>query len=199
MMDRNERDEGYGDALEKQAKMNQVYLAIISRYRDYIEERENISVSELPTLVTPKADLVVRLANGIRSELGSYLYDKHFPEAAAKAVEYVRTQIDEIRLPLEFWLTPEETIKFRIGDTIDRNILLCSLLVELGNPSAKVLVLIDGTMRSFNYFEFNGRYLLVDLETGVKGFESREAMLASLNMGEESTAYEFNNQKYEDI
>lgn len=198
-MEGNEREEGYGEALEKQAKMNQVYLAIISRYRDYIEERENISVSELPTLVTPSAELVVRLTNGIKSEIGTYIYDKHFPDAAAKAVEYVRNQIDEIRLPIEFWLAPEETIKFGMGDTIDKNILLCSLLVGLGNPSAKVLVVIDGTLRPFNYFEFNGRYLLVDLKSGIRGFQSREEMIGSLHMGEESSAYEFNNQKYEDI
>lgn len=185
--------------LDKQAKMNQVYLAIISRYRDYIEEKENISVAELPTLVTPKAELVARLANSIRSELGSYIYDMHFPEAAARAFDFVRTQIDEIKLPLEFWLSPEETIKFGMGDVIDKNILLCSVLVALGNPSSKVLVVIDGAMRSYNYFEFKGRSVLVNLETGIKGFPTRNEMLASLAISDDSTVYEFNNQRYEDI
>ena len=86
-----------------------------------------------------------------------------------------------------------------MGDVIDKNILLCSLLVALGNPSSKVLVVIDGNMRSYNYFEFNGRHWLVDLSTGIKEFGSREAMLSSISIGEDSTVYEFNNQRYEDI
>ncbi|HVC58697.1 MAG TPA: hypothetical protein VND15_04465 [Candidatus Acidoferrales bacterium] len=198
-MDGYGREGGQTDSLEKHAKMSQVYLAIISRYREYIEEKENISVAELPTLVTPKAELVVRLAGSIKSELEPYTYDRHFPEAAAKAVEFVRTRIDDIKLPLEFWLSPEDTIKFGMGDVIDKNILLCSVLVALGNPSSKVLVVIDGTMRSYNYFEFNGRHLLIDFPTGIKGFPTREAMLSSLSTNEDSTVYEFNNQRYEDL
>ncbi|MDE1833192.1 MAG: hypothetical protein KGH58_02115, partial [Candidatus Micrarchaeota archaeon] len=123
----------------------------------------------------------------------------HFPEAAARAFDFVRTQIDEIKLPLEFWLSPEETIKFGMGDVIDKNILLCSVLVALGNPSSKVLVVIDGAMRSYNYFEFKGRSVLVNLETGIKGFPTRNEMLASLAISDDSTVYEFNNQRYEDI
>ncbi|MDE1810461.1 MAG: hypothetical protein KGH66_00230 [Candidatus Micrarchaeota archaeon] len=198
-MEEDKRVEAADEMLEKQAKMNQVYLAIISRYREYIEEKEGISVSELPMLVTPKAELVERLANSIKSEFAAYIYDRDFHGASIKSMEFVRDRIDEIKLPLEFWLSPEETIKFGMGDVIDKNILLCSVLVALGNPSSKVLVVIDGSMRSYNYFEFNGRHWLADLSNGIREFGSREAMLSSLSIRDDSTVYEFNNQRYEDI
>ena len=40
--------------LSEQTKINQVYVSIILRYKDYIEEKERISVAELPRFVIPK-------------------------------------------------------------------------------------------------------------------------------------------------
>jgi hypothetical protein len=115
-------------ALDKETRLSQLYLSIISRYKGYIEEKEELAVAELPTLVLPKGELVLRKVNEIKGTFTNYGYDSDFPKAAMKAFEFVRDEIEEIILPLQFWLNPDETAEFRLGDRIDRNILLCSIL-----------------------------------------------------------------------
>jgi hypothetical protein len=185
---------------DRETSLNQLYLAIISRYKEYIEEKENISVAELPTLVIPNSTSVITKANEIKSEFLNYNYDENFLEASTKAYVFVKDGISEIILPLQFWMTPEETMTFMLGDSMDKNILLCSILVSLGNPSAKVLVRMEGNSRKvFVYHEFNSTIYVLDMENETRTFISKDEMLASLNMNEDTTAYEFNNQMYSDL
>lgn len=186
---------------QKTAKINQVYLLIISRYKDYIEEKEEISVAELPRFVVPKAPLVARKAAEIKAQFPGYSYDGNFGEAALAAFRFVRDDIEEIALPLQFWLGPEEILTFMAGDSTDKNILLCSLLVALGNPSAKVVIAVNGPERAIKvYYEHAGRVTMFDISDGTPSdFASRDAMLAALGLNDESTAYEFNDQMYVDI
>jgi len=184
----------------RDGQLNQLYLAIISRYKDYIEEKEELSVAELPTLVTPKADAVIRKANAIKADFSTYNYDKDFIDAALKAFEFVKGEVDEIALPIQFWLTPDETMRFKVGDRIDRNILLCSILISLGNPSSKVFVLKTEEMRRiYVYFEFGPKTLLMDIDSGIREFPDAKAMVSSFSIKEDDTAYEFNNQSYADV
>jgi hypothetical protein len=187
-------------ALGKETRLSQLYLSIISRYKGYIEEREELSVTELPTLVLPKSDRVVRKANEIRSAFTNYSYDSDFPKAALAAFEFVRNEIEEIVLPLQFWLTPDETAEFRLGDRIDRNILLCSMLVSLGNPGSKVFVIKrESGISTYTYFEFGGQTVLMNIENGTSVFASRDEMIKQFRIGEDDTAYEFNHQSYIDV
>lgn len=187
-------------ALDTEMKLNQIYLAIISRYKDYIEEREHISLAELPTLVTPVNELVVKKADELKSAFGNYGYDSHFYEAGINAFYFVKDQIADASMPIQFWMTPEETISFGMGDLLDRNILLCSLLIALGNSSTKVLVYTKkDTRKVFTYYEFGGKAYMLDFAKGFKKYESREAMIKSLNLGEEDISYEFNNNMYINI
>ena len=186
--------------LDREKRLNQLYLAIISRYREYIEEKEGLSVAELPTLVMPNNQKVKEKAAGIKAEFLNYGYDGNFMEASIKAYEFVKNSIAETALPLQFWLTPDETLTFMLGDVMDKNILLCSILIELGNHSTKVFVrMVDSTRKVFVYYEFKNRIYVFDNEEGIKEFNNREELLASLGVGEETTAYEFNNQMYVDI
>jgi len=187
-------------ALEKETRLSQLYLSIISRYKGYIEEREELAVAELPTLVLPKSELVTRRANEIRAAFPNYSYDADFPKAAMKAFEFVRDHIEEIILPLQFWLTPDETAEYRLGDRIDRNILLCSMLVALGNPSSKVFVIKrESGVSTYTYFEFDGKTVLMNVQDGTSVFASRDEMIKQFQIGEDDTAYEFNNQSYIDV
>ena len=189
-----------GEGVEKLSRLNQVYLAIISRYKDYIQEKESISVAELPTLVTPKSGAVAKKAAEIRGSFEPYSYERNFYDAAAKAFSFVRDDIESAALPLEFWLSPEDTLTYKMGDVIDKNILLCSILVALGNPSAKVLVKMrENNINAFTYFEFNGRVYVLDIGNGIKEFDDKNAMVASLGIDEDTSVYEFNNQTYVDI
>lgn len=189
-----------GKALERELRVNQLYLAIISRYKEYIEEREHISVAELPTLVTPKGELVVKKAEEIKEMFGVYNYASHFYEASIDAFHFTKNEIQDVSMPLEFWLTPDETLGFGVGDVIDKNVLLCSVLIALGNPSSKVLVSITGgNRRVFTYYEFEGKAYILDFASGFKRYESRNSLIKSLGIGEETTCYEFNDQMYIDI
>ncbi len=186
---------------ERYSKLNQIYLLIISKYKEYIEEKEELSVAELPTLVMPKAKAVSRKAEEIRNAFRNYSYEINFKDAASKAFQFVSLEIDDINLPLQFWLTPEETMRFMGGDITDKNILLCSMLIALGNPSSKVLVVINGSERKIAvYYEFGGGIVAFDTVGGsMNSFETRDALLESLSIGEDTTAYEFNDQMYIDI
>jgi hypothetical protein len=186
---------------EKYSKLNQIYLLIISRYKGYIEEKEELSVAELPTLVTPKGQLVLRKTDEIKNSIENYSYEANFYEASMTIFNFVKNDIEDITLPLQFWLTPEEIMRFMIGDITDKNILLCSLFIALGNPSSKVLVIIEDSEREIKvYYEFNNKITLFDITNGsIKEFETKEKMLESFNMNDETAAYEFNDQMYVDI
>lgn len=186
--------------LEREHRLNQLYLGIISRYKEYIEEMEHISIAELPALVTPKKELIVKKADEIKNAFGNYSFDSHFYEASINAFAYVRDSILETTMPVQFWLAAEDTLKFGIGDAIDRNVLLCSLLCALSNPSAKVLVSIkDDVRKILTYYELNGHAYILDLNSGFHKFEIKELLIKSLNLDDESTAYEFNESLYNEI
>lgn len=186
--------------LEKEMRLNQLYLAIISRYKDYIEEMEHISVAELPSLIMPKNEMVMKKADDIKKGFGVYNYKINFYEASINAFYFIKNSIEDAALPLQFWLTPEETLTFGIGDVMDRNILLASLLIDLGNPSAKVLVCVKDSVRKiFTYYEFDGKAYVLDFSNGFKKFASRDEIIKSLDMNDETIAYEFNDQIHTEI
>jgi transglutaminase-like putative cysteine protease len=179
---------------------SRLYLMIIDRYKDYIEQKESLSVAELPTLVTPNNELVVKKVNEIKAEFGNYSYELNFYDASVKAFNFVKNEIESVVLPVQFWLTPEETLTFGVGDEIDKSILLCSMLVALGNPSSKVLMhMKDGKRRTFVYFEFGGAAYMLDNENGINKFKNADELIASLGIGEDTVAYEFNDRMYRDI
>ncbi len=189
---------------EREAKdlsnLNEVYLAIISRYKDYIEEKESISVAELPTLVTPNGETVSRKAGEIKAEFQDYFFDKDFYDAAMKAFNFVKDKVATVVLPVQFWLTPEETLNFMVGDLMDKNVLLCSLLIRLGNPSTRVFVISKGgDKRTFIYFEFSGKVYVLDLDDGIKEYAGRDEMIEAQKLDDDTTAYEFNDKLYIDV
>ncbi len=190
------KEKGY----ERLGKLNQVYLAIISRYKDYIEDKESISVAELPILITPKDRLVARLADDIRNSFAQYDYESDFKEASMRAFSFVRDKVDDVALPLQFWLSVEEVLTFMVGDTMDKNILLCSVLISLGNPSAKVLAVVkDNAQRILVYYELAGRLQVFELDKGAREFGSFEELKKHISVDDDSTAYEFNDKMYVDI
>jgi len=181
-------------------RLNRLYLTIISRYKDYIEEKEGISIAELPSLVTPKSPAIVSKAEEIKLSFGNYEYDKCFYEASLKAFSFVKQMVREVTLPVEFWLLPEETIAFLMGDTFDRNVLLCSILIALGNPSARVLVVSQNDSRKvYVHYDFNESSYLMNLEDRTRRFADIKELVASLDMPEGAIAYDFNDKTYTDI
>ena len=185
---------------ERQGDLSQLYLAVIQRYKSYIEDQESISVAELPTLVTPNNEKVAAKAKEIMDDFDNYTYESGFYDASVEALAFVRDRIADATLPLQFWLLPADTLTFGMGDVVDKCVLLCSLLIKLGNPSAKVLMSIrDSTRSVFVYYEYNSKLYLLDIRDGIKELADRDAMLKELGIDDNSTAYEFNDKMYVDI
>lgn len=186
--------------LGREGRLNNLYLAIISRYKEYIEEKEGLSVAELPTLVTPNSEKVTEKANWIKSKFLNYTYDKDFYDASMMAFGFVNDETEDVVLPLQFWISPDEVITFMMGDIMDKAILLCSLLIKLGNPSARVFVKMDDSARRvFVYHEFSSKFHVLECGKEKREFNSRDDVLQSLQFNEDTVAYEFNNQMYADL
>ena len=150
--------------------------------------------------MTPQNGAIIEKVDAIKSSFGTYDYDKNFYDASIAAFSFVKDNVEDVVLPLQFWLVPEETLVFMMGDVFDRNVLLCSLLVGLGNPSSKVLVTVnDETRKVFVYYELEGSAYLLDLGDGSKKFVGKDKLIASLHIDENTTAYEFNDKAYRDL
>jgi len=189
--------------IETLKRYNQLYLEIIMRYKEYIEENENLYVAELPKLITPDNESVVGLANKIKSQFPIYNYNENFPDAVRIAYSYVKDNILLVNLPIQFWLKPEEVIRCGAGDIFDKATLLCSLIIALGNVSTKLIIKVEDSEREFVvYSEFNNSIIAVDLERGVKEYKSREELLKAMRVygeNEEMNVYEFNDKMYNSI
>jgi hypothetical protein len=181
---------------------NSIYLEIIMRYKEQIEDNEGLYVANLPRLVTPEEDSVVLLAKEIQGNFPVYNYDENFPEAARLAHAYVKGRIMSISLPVQFWLTPSQAIRYGAGDIFDKAVLLCSLLIAMGNFSSRVVVVAKETERTFIvYSEFKGRLIVMNVNGEAKDYASLDDLLRELDVesDENTTAYEFNNKMYRNI
>lgn len=183
-------------------RYNDIYLGIILRYRLYIEEKESLYVAELPTLVTPDHESIVGFANAIKARYQAYSYEDNFYDSAIFAYEHVKEKIINVTMPVQFWLNPSQTLNYGAGDVFDKIVLLCTLLVALGNASSKAMAIIRGNERRFLvYFEFDGKIVSMDLDNGIEKFDSRESLLDIFGIRDdgEVSAYEFNDKMYVDI
>ena len=183
-------------------KYNQLYLEMLMRYKDHIESEESVYVAELPKLITPDDSTVINLASKIKSSFSQYSYDRDFYGAARMAYENIRDNIATISLPLQFWLSPSQTLKCEAGDVFDKATLLCSLLIALGNMSTKVIIAAKEQSRTFVvYCEYGSGLILFNLDFGISQAGSKQELLDSMNIGkdDELTAYEFNDKMYGDL
>lgn len=172
------------------------------RYKEYIEQNENLNVADLPRLITPTNETVVTAANKVKSTFDNYAYNSNFLSAAKLAYEFVTIQISHVSLPIEFWLYPSDTIKCEAGDIFDKATLLCSMLIALGNPSSRVISSVKPNERRFIvYCEFDDAILAFDLDRGLIRFENKEKLIESLVLKEndDTTAYEFNDKMYANL
>ncbi len=181
---------------------NKLYLAIIMKYKSYIEEKENVYAAELPKLILPDNKAVLALAGKVKSEMPHYDYEKNFEVALKTAFEQVSTQIATVTLPVQFWLLPEQTLEIGAGDAFDKANLLCSVLIALGNISSKTIITINDTKRTLGvYCEYKDKIIYADLEKGIKKFSSKEKLLGALGIGKDENlaAYEFNDKMFNNL
>ncbi|MGC8538506.1 MAG: hypothetical protein ACP5MK_01405 [Candidatus Micrarchaeia archaeon] len=180
-----------------------IYLEILMRYREYIEESESLYIAELSKLVTPDKESIVNIANDIKGKFPSYSMTENFYEAANYAFEYINENILTVVMPIQFWLYPEETVSCGAGDIFDKATLLCSIFIALGNPSAMVLTKEQPTGKLVRvYCEYNNKLIVADVEKGITVMESYDKFLESIGLGGDKqnvSAYEFNDKRYRTI
>lgn len=177
-----------------------LYKKIIERYKNVIEEREAKSIPELKELIQPRDERIQKLREEIISGFHPYIFERDFEAAAGKAFEFVRNEILNEALPLEFWLSIEDILELRVADEMDKAILLCSLLIALENDSARVVVATDGGGRhAFVVFEFKNVFHLFDPFHGIRLEGGKKMVLEKFFEGSErGKAYEFSNSSYEE-
>ncbi len=184
-------------------KYNALYLEIIMRYREKIEEGERLYMAELPKLVTPDDESVRAAVNKIKGEFLSYNLEENFSEAMQKAYDFVSGSVSQVSPPIQFWLRPGQVLNIGAGDIFDQAVLLCSMLIGLGNLSSKVIVAVKGEDEKNYavYCEYKGKLLEAELGKGLSELKDKQEMLAKIGvfMGSETTAYEFNDKMYNSI
>ncbi len=187
---------------ESLKKYNGLYLEIIMRYKDAIESGEKLYVAELPKLITPQDEAVVSLAKSITSAFPSYKSEQDFYDAAKQAHKYVKDKITTLSPPIEFWLKPNQVLSLEAGDVFDKAVLLCSIMVAMGNVTTKILVVTKKANEEFLvYCEFKDKILAVNPEGNITEFQSKQELLDKMGVREDAdiTAYEFNDKMYNDL
>ncbi|MEW6328711.1 MAG: hypothetical protein AB1468_01205 [Candidatus Micrarchaeota archaeon] len=177
-----------------------VYKKILARYHEQIEKNEYKTISELRALVNPSNPAVQETSAKIREEFHPYIYDNDFLAAAEKAYDFIKNDIKDVALPLDFWLSPEDILELRAADETDKAIFLCSLLVALDNADARVVVETNGERHVFVIFEFNGIFYLMDPVHDVRLEGAREEVLKAYfaDRAGNRLVYEFNDRVYEE-
>jgi len=180
--------------------LNRAYAKIIERYKKQIEEMETKSIADLPLLITPKDEKVDELKREIIKKVEEktgevYSFKLHFLEAAKEAIKIVNS-FETISLPLEFWFLPKEVIDLQAGDVVDKAILLCSILISLGNEAAKVLMKIEPQKEkreAYVIFDFNNESYIVDISKKTFRKGKKE------NICKGAIVYEFNDKGYSEL
>jgi len=186
--------------LDASKRREAVYKKIIERYKELIEASESKSIPELRSLVRPQSSAVIELKEKLTKDLGAYDYNTDFLATAQKAFQFVKDEIKTEHVPVEFWLSPKEILELKTADEMDKAILLCSLLIALGNRNAKVVVEMKGGLKhAFVMFSFGNRYFLFDPVHNVNLAGSKEILEAQISTErdeENKIIYEFNDMEY---
>lgn len=179
------------DDLDAKTKL-ELYRLVINRYRDMINDKESLSISEIRQKVSPYNDFIRKMREGFLKDMVPYDHKRHFFPAAEKAVSYVRG-INTCEFAFNFWMDFGEMDKLKIATSMDKAILLAALLRSFESEDVRVLVTKKG--KAFVRFLSEGKAHLFVPESG------------SLLMGEDSLkvfegdpiAYSFNDLVYENF
>ncbi len=143
-------------------KLLKLYSLVIQRYAAIISEKEYASVSELRHRISPYNEFIRKLRARLLADLQPYDYEKHFFSALERIVEYIKS-IENIELPVTFWMKFEELDSIKAGGLFDQALLLCALLRSL---ESKASVLLTKSKKPYVSFEWQGEKYLLNPESG---------------------------------
>jgi hypothetical protein len=121
----------------EESKKLQLYLLMLSRYKDLINEKESKTVTEIKEKVTPHHPVV----EGIRKKLLSphYIYERDFLAALNKAMDYIGS-VETIEFSINFWMDFADIERIGAADSVNKALLFTALLRNFGSDNAKVVI-----------------------------------------------------------
>ncbi|MGB9719477.1 MAG: hypothetical protein ACPL06_02695 [Candidatus Anstonellales archaeon] len=136
--------------MPKTEKECELYRLIVMRYKELIEKSEDKTITEIRAMVSPYNDFVQKKKEELLSSLPSYNPEKDFFSAMQKAIEYIKS-IENIEMPIKFWLGFEELDRLKAGDVYNQALLLASLFRALDGKD----VLVYSTEKGNFYVGFS--------------------------------------------
>ena len=190
---------------ERERLKERLYEALLKKYKDLINDSEKKTVGEVKGLID-KNDLTVQMFVS-RFKPEHYDFENHFLETAKKCYDLLIKEVDYYKLgfDLNFWLKPEEILKYKIADDEDLAVFLCSTLYALGNDKTEVLIceMDDFSTHAITITEFKGEFILMDASQKQE-FErfkgQKESVLEAYSFEGKKIKrplYKFNHQSYE--
>lgn len=190
---------------ERERLKERLYEALLKKYKDLINDSEKKTVGEVKALVN-KNDLTTQMFVS-RFKPEHYEFERHFLETARKCYGFLVKEVDYYKLgfDLNFWLKPEEILKYKIADDEDLAVFLCSILYALGNDKSEVLIceMDDFSTHAITITEFQGEFLVLDASQK-QAFEQfkgqKESVLEEYSFEGKKIKrplYKFNHQSYE--
>ncbi len=175
-------------------RINSLYLTVILRYKESIEQGEALYIPDLPRLVEPENKSVVVLADSIKGEFDGYSYERDFERAAKSAYDYIRGHVSTVSLPIQFWQKPDETLDNKIGDAFDKSTLFCSILAALGSASAKVVLVVDGSKDVAVFFSSAREVVFYKFDDeNPKALPDVDAVRSLMQKSDDAQVYAFNS------
>ncbi len=170
-----------------------IYMKIIERYSDLIEEHEAKSISEIKGLVNPDDARIREISDGIKGKYDDYSFERDFLGAGKDAALFV-SKIKTTSLPVNFWLSFAEMVELSEADQMDKGIMLCSILRCLGNPDARVF--LSEAREVYVLWGFAGISYLFDAKENVLDSGTQEEMKNKMSG---NLLYSFNDREYADL
>ncbi len=163
-----------------------IYLLMLNRYKEVINERETKTITEIRSMVKPHQPFVDSLVRRIVPE---------WPQcgkagALERVIGYFRS-IETCEFAVTFWLKPEEIDDLRVADQANKSVFFAAILRSLNFDDARVYVTKN-----------NQYYVVFHLENKSRLFMPRtNALVAdeevSRILAEDPPRYAFNDTVYE--
>ena len=191
-----------GDDLELKFRL---YEALLKKYKDLINDTERKTVGEIKGLVNADDLTIQSFVSRFKPE--DYAFEKDFLGTLEKCYNAVTKDISFTKagIDLNFWLSPEEILKYKVADDEDISVFLCSVLQALGEETAEVLIceMENFSTHAMAIANSQRRFILLDASQKTPFQEfigSQEDVLQKYTFQGQrikKPLYKFNHQNYE--
>lgn len=174
----------------EESRKSKLYLLMLNRYKEYINEKETKTVTEMRGTVKPQCEFITDLKKKMISD--DYKYEKDFLNAVSKAIEYLRG-IETFEFAISFWMDFEDIDSVRAADSVNKAVLFASLIRRFGCDDAKVLVAKSGNY--YVNFKYDGvNYLFLPKTNSLVAGDDAADIISS-----DPLRYSFNDHEYVDF